>query len=254
MTMHRSRGGILAVVLPCVAGAVVLAGGVAIIHPAVSAGAAGAAAAPAQRKAAPHETAVILRFLELTPERLAAGGVSGLQCDGIFNLGGAYAIQADRMAQFQTAFKNLNQAIDRASKPPKADDRNLPTVAQAQGALEDLKSGAFEFLTNELGPQTKANLAKIRTNAHWAIAPEYLLSDRSDREWLALRGALAAKRHADRTGDAMPEAATAVLAAADADQTVVRAKQDLGTALLAVRASWTSHERPSADAVPGGPP
>jgi hypothetical protein len=250
MTLHRSRGGVLAIVVPCIAGAAAIATGVALIRPAVNENT-GVAAAPSVRKAAPHETAVILRFLDLSPERLAAAGVSGLQCDEMFNLGTAYSIQADRMAQFSLAYKNLNQAIDRESKPPKEADRNLPTVAQCQVALEDLKTAALGFLTNELSSETKAKLTKIRSNAHWAIAPEYLLSDRTDQQWLALRGALAAKRFSDRTGNPMPESASQVLATADADQAVVASKAALVTGLQSVKDSWKSHETAHVD---GGNP
>lgn len=238
MSVHATRGGVLAGVVAVLAGASVLATGVLVMRPSIP-------SAPAIRPAEPQEIGAILHLLDLNPERLAAAGVSSLQCDGLFDAGNAYCIQADRTHEFAVAFKTLNQAQARAAKPPAAGDQQLPTVAQARTNLDNIKGAAFSFLTTGLPPQTVSKLASIRANAHWGIDAAYLVVDRTDEQWLALRGALAAKRYSDRTGQAMPEAPAQVLSQADGDPAVAQAKADLLAGLAGVRQAWMSNERPA---------
>ncbi|HMN42744.1 MAG TPA: hypothetical protein PKE29_18030 [Phycisphaerales bacterium] len=238
MSVHATRGGVLAGVVAAMAGASVLATGVLVLRPSMP-------SAPAIRPAEPQEIGAILHLLDLTPERLAAAGVSALQCDGLFDAGNAYCIQADRTHEFAVAFKALNQAQARAAKPPVAGDQQLPTVAQAGTNLDNIKRAAFTFLTTGLPPQTVSKLSRIRANAHWSIDAPYLVVDRTDQQWLALRGALAAKRYSVRSGQHMPAAAAQVLAQADGDPAVALAKADLLGGLAGVRQAWMSHERPA---------
>jgi hypothetical protein len=215
-------------------------------NPAGSAGA-GAGSSTVRRRAQPQEIGAVLILSGIDAEGLAAAGVSSLACDAMFEAGSTYCLQADRLGQFQLAHRNLNLAQAAAARPPRDGDINggdpLPTVEQAQGALDDLRNSAFSFLTSGLDAEQIAKLTKIRANKHWGLSAPYLTVDRTDREWLALRGALSQQRLCQRTGEELPQAAAAVIATADADTTVAQAKTDFASGLTAVKQSWDDHSR-----------
>jgi hypothetical protein len=212
-------------------------------------GSASSSGTPAVRPTQPQEIGAVLILSGIDAESLAAAGVSSLGCDGVFDAGSAYCLQADRLGQFQLAHRNLNLAQAVAVKPPTNGGDGggggdaPPTVAQAQGALDDLRNSAFSFLTSGLTTEQIAKLAKIRANKHWGLPAPYLTVDRTDRQWLALRGALSQQRLCQRTGEQLPEAAAAVIATADADTTVSQAKTDFASGLAAVKQSWENHSR-----------
>jgi hypothetical protein len=193
---------------------------------------------------------MLLSMIDLTPEALAAAGVSNLQCDGIFDAASAYCIQSDRIGQFQLANRNLNAAKAWAVRSPRStrDDGEPPTVtvAQAKDALADLKQTTFQFVTSGLNPAQVQLLAKIRANSHWGIPAPYLTVDRTNRQWMALRGALSDKRRAAETGEELSPQTAQVVADAEADPTVATAKASSDSSLNTLKQTWQSRESASA--------
>jgi hypothetical protein len=202
--------------------------------------------APAQ----PQEIGAVVILAGIDAESLAAAGFSGVDCDSVFDAAGAYCLQSDRMADFSLAYKALNEAKARCVKPAVLaqgqsvvqGQRDLLTVEQAQGAVDDLREGAFSFMTTGLDADKLTKLRKIRTNkATWHISEPYLTVDRTDAHWLSLRGALAAQRYAARKGVELDQTPAAVIAAADGDETVAAAKSDFASNLPSVKQSWSTH-------------
>lgn len=202
-------------------------------------------ATKAVRPAQPQEIGAVLILAGIDPESLAAAGFSGTDCDAIFDNAQVYCLQSDRMTDFSLAHKAVNEAKARAVKPPVQGQGDLPTVAQAQGTLDDLREAAFTFLMTGRNPDKTEVLRKIRANKQtWKISEPYLAIDRTDAQWLALRGALAAQRFAARKGIELAQAPAAVIAEADANQTVALAKIDFASNLAGVKQAWDSHTHP----------
>jgi hypothetical protein len=205
---------------------------------------AGAAASGAKPKkpAQPQEIGAVVILAGIDAGSLAAAGFSGSGCDTVFENADVYCLQSDRITDFALAHKALNEAKARAVKPPVQGQGELPTVAQAQGALNDLRENAFTALTAGLDTDKVAKLRKIRANKQtWHISEPYLTVDGTDEQWLALRGALAAQRFAARKGIELDAGPAAVIAAADADQNVSAAKTDYASNLPSVNQAWSTH-------------
>lgn len=190
----------------------------------------------------------VLRAAGITPEALAAAGVSALEFDALVDFAQGYCLQADRVAQIQLASKNLNLAKARAVTPPSHSGGNGPggepngqppqTVAQAKTVLDSLTSDAFTFTTGSLPAEKRATLAKIRANQHWGLPAPYLVADRTTKQWIALRSALAAKRYADQKHTPLPEQAATVLSEAHADPAITAARSSYDSTLAARKTQW----------------
>lgn len=200
-----------------------------------------------KQHAQPHELATMLALIDLSPEVLAAAGVTISQCDGIFDAAYATCIQADRLTQFQIAHRNLNGAKALAAMPPSRVEPRpgdpLPTVQQAQDALDNLKASTYQFVTTGLDQGQRQLLTTIRNNIEWGIATPYLTVDRTGLEWMRLRGALSDQRRAQEIGETLREAATQIISEADGNGTVAAAKLSYASLLEGLKTTWATRSQ-----------
>lgn len=236
---HKQRGGVLPLVIASIGALAVGTVAAMSYSPAPHT----AAAVAAKRPAEPREIASMLHMIDLNPEALAAAGLTGLDCDGVFDAAATFCIQADRIGQFELAYRNLNAAKAKAVHPiPGGLGNQIPTVAQAQTVLDDLKSATFQFVTTGLAPERIAKLRTIRSNGRLDIPAPYKVVDRTEREWVRLRGALHNKAWSDQNNQPLDDASSQIIATADGDQAVVQAKADLASNRASVQTSWAAHE------------
>jgi hypothetical protein len=199
-----------------------------------------------ERKLRPGEVAVVLHLLSIHPEGLAAAGFTGQACDALFDTGMVYCLQAERLDQLQIAHKNVNMASEKAvhpDAPGATDGQGRPvSLEQAHAALADLESAGFTFVTANLDPGVASKLATIKANQHWGLPSAYLIVNRSDEQWLALRGALCARRYANQHGLQLEPALVQILADAEGDPNVAQALTASAGGLGSVTQSWSNHE------------
>jgi hypothetical protein len=196
------------------------------------------------------EFAGVLLRVGLGAETLAAAGVSSEAVSGL-----VAAVQqgysAETLAAKDAAFITAKQHHDRlrrtvtSGKGSQEDVTSLraaetalaAATSQRESYLDGLRTAALATLTE--GQRTLAN--RIRTNGSWHLPTQYLVKDRSEAQWVALRDLLAAKRiHAEDPSAPFTEAAQSQLAAIDAEQEVATAKVSLDTALASVQTSWNA--------------
>lgn len=210
--------------------------------------AAGTAERPARSgMVPPHEIAATLTLAGISPESLAAAGVSPLECQGLFDAANAYALGADRLAILREAIGELNRAKEQVVRPP-ANIRDIPpdqrvSVAQRQAAVEVLIAQAFDAVTGQLTEGQTARLRSLRANARWSIPTPYLVTERSRAQWLELRSALDARALAERRSAEIDPHSAQVLAAADADAATAAARLDLAANREAIQALWDARFR-----------
>ncbi len=251
------RGGVLA--LTIVGVSLVSLGTVAVMtwNPAGTPGAGsgvgatvGGAAKAGKHLLQPGEVATVFHLVGIDPEVLASAGVTSLQCDDLFTTGSAVCLQTEYLTQLQLAHKNVNLATEKAVHPaaPGATDGqgNQLSVADCKTALSDLETAAFQAFTGSMDNAVKTKLASIRANnaQGWGagVPAPYLTVNRTGEEWMALRGALVARRYSQQHGTQLAGSISELLATVEADTTVAQALSDLSGGLAGVRQSWTTHE------------
>jgi hypothetical protein len=114
-------------------------------------------------------------------------------------------------------------------------------VTLAKASLENLQQAAFQFVTTGLNQTQITTLRRIKANKHWGLPTKYLAADRSNEDWLALRGALAAKHGAAIRGTVFPQRLAQIIATADSNEDVGRAQSAMQSNLTAVTTSWNTH-------------
>lgn len=182
----------------------------------------------------PEAADLLLRRLHITPDALAAAGVTPQQADGLLTAMPTLAPANDRMSLINQATIALSQARERAVRAPRQADAGLPTVVQAQAALDGLLNDAFNAVVASLPVDRAEALRTIRANRERFNMPAYYLAaNRSDAQWLALRTALAAQRIAARDGTPLNPRAQQTISEADGEPAVATAR----TAHLAHAAS-----------------
>lgn len=239
----RRRGGIVAAAMAAIA--IASAGTVAVISFS-SSSTASKSASPGPRPAQPREVAVIFHLLGITPQGLAAAGVTGQGCDELFATGMVYCLQAERLTQLQLAHRDVNLASEKAVRPDSPGAINSQgqqiTLSECKTALSNLESTGFTFVTTGMDAGITSKLATIKANQHWGLPTPYLVVNRTDEEWLELRGALNARRFATEHNLELAPRLVQILAAAEGDPTVARSLSDYGSGLLPVSAAWRAQE------------
>jgi hypothetical protein len=204
------------------------------------------AASKAPRMLRPGEVAVVLHLVGITPEGLAAAGGTAQTCNQLFDTGMVYCLQSERLDQLQLAHRDVNLAGEKAvrpSSPGAVDSQGRPiALAQANISLADQERAGFAFVTTGLDPGIAAKLATIKANAHWGLPAPYLTVERTDEEWLSLRGALVARRFATQHNTPLDPRVAQILAAAEANTTVARALTDSAASLAGIADAWRVHE------------
>lgn len=206
-------------------------GAVAVLAGAMNTSAASTAAA--QDAFRSRDAATLLTRLGLGTSELAAAGLTPAQARQLAGATLAYQFGPDvrnataDLARVQaaatrpapapaaTATATVNQPAAQASPP--AADRD---VAAARDRLRQRLDHAFAFATSQLAPEQRETLATLRANASQPVPVQYRVVNRTSAQWVALRGALVARRDAQARGAAVTQAVATLLAQADSEPAV----------------------------------
>ena len=132
-------------------------------------------------------------------------------------------------------------------KSGKASDAEVTALQAAEVALtaaqaartaalaEIFDAGAAGLAANKTG-----TLAAIQQNRSWGVPIQYMVSARTETQWVALVDAVANKKIAAQLGEAPLAACTALLAQVDTETAVAAAKVSLDANLAAVQAAWNA--------------
>jgi hypothetical protein len=187
-----------------------------------------------------REVMVILHRVNLTPETMAAAGLTAAQATSVMQSMGIHYAAADNNVQIRLTTEAANAPI-----PASATDAERTAAAEsARDAAEQLKvllDQAFTMSTITLEPGQKQKLANMQANKNWGLPLPYLVvapDARTPADWAKLRGALAHVSAAAKQDLTPKAAAVAVVSAADSNPDVVAAKADLTSNLAAIKQAW----------------
>jgi len=105
--------------------------------------------------------------------------------------------------------------------------------ASRDAAFVSARTPVEALLTSE----QRAQLARIRVNKTWELPMEFLLVDRTEVQWVALRDALSNEKIAPRYGEEVAPQHASVLSAARSNPDVALAKTRLESSLASVEAA-----------------
>jgi len=212
---------------------------------------ASAAAEPmCSEAAAPSaELAPTLLRIGLAPEALAASGASAASTTGAAaDLDAWLAEHPGEIAAADESWATANQSAETIKRKVKSGQATPAEVASLPGldatrdaaaaARDGLLSAAFDAATASLAAAQKSALATIHANATWSLAMHFLVVDRSQEDWVALRNALDEKRIAQKYGESLSPGSLAVISSALGSSAVATAKVDVDTNLAAIEAAW----------------
>lgn len=238
MIFINSRGGVVTIVLACLAAGSVFT--LAVLPYSSSS----SPTRSSTRTVPPVEIAGVLTLAGLTPETLAAAGVSVGECEVVFDSANVYCLQADRLRELRLAIRSLNEAKAAAVRPrPGVPNPEEPSISQRQAAVDDLKNSAFQFVTSRFVASQTGKLTNMRDNQEWLLPLPYLTVDRTKPQWLALRAALSAQRlHVEDGRELTPEI-TQLLSDVDANPSVSDARRDLTDRLQSITDAWNTRFR-----------
>jgi hypothetical protein len=186
----------------------------------------------------------------LAPENLAAAGVSSALADDVViavetwlgqnastlsnSDARCFAAVTDRDALVRKVRSGLASGQEVADCPAACSEHDA-AIAERTQILDTIRAAGCDVVTVEI----ENRLARLRVNAAaWNIPPEYLVTDRTQEEWVALRAALANERISAKYGEDPDPADQVLLATVRAEQEVATAKVNLDTNLAAVKAAW----------------
>jgi hypothetical protein len=210
--------------------------------------------APASRTAVfplPTDFQSKLIMASLDPRSLAAAGVA--QQSVLSTLQAA----ADRMNAAPSALEISEtsgaaarvaaDALARKIQSGKASQEEIASYPAAKTAFESavaarqsVLDGYFSDAIASLSVNQRVALANIRENKSWELPVEYLVVNRSEADWIALRDALANERIAVDLPETLSESAQALLTTVRADQTVAAARTNIQSALPAITSAWNT--------------
>lgn len=187
----------------------------------------------------------------LDPEALCAVGVSA-QGMGAFvsEFRDDYMLHATELTQAETRIAEAQVASDALRRRIQSGKGSQEDVTAYQAALAQLAAGKTARTAAlaacragaeaTLSQAQRDQLERIRSNRHWELPLEFLLVDRTEAQWVALRDALANEKIAPRYGqETAPEHAT-VLASARGNADVSTARSRLQSSLSATKSAFQS--------------
>lgn len=197
----------------------------------------------------------------INPSRLAAAGVNGTQAASVIVATRQFLVDhGDELAAAESALAAASSERDRLLTRVQQGQVQVPEGTTYQtaranllAACEAAKASAvaaqssFDATVDSLCGAALASLSDsqrgvistLRRNSHWNLALQYLATDRSDAEWVALRSALANQRTSQRSGQSLDSGSQARLADADAVAATVTAHQNLDANLASVRLAFS---------------
>jgi hypothetical protein len=200
------------------------------------------------------ELDVALRRVHLGPQELAAIGLSAQQTTALVGRarsGLSGSIVAFRAADDAAA--NARKELDRLERLVRSGlgtENDVSALTTAQSTLasttatrqQQLDAVLAAGVGDALSPDQMATLATVRTNSVWDIPLEYRCRSGQvlERDWVALRDALADQRIAARQGGSPSQGSQSVLDAWGQDTAVSGAHTNLANGLETVTAAYNS--------------
>jgi len=195
------------------------------------------------------EGAMLLAGLDaraLTAVGLAAQSAAGF----VDEFRDEYATQASALDQAESRMAAARVSSDALRRKIQSGKGSPEDVTAYQAALAELTSAtalkeaalaACRAPAEALLSQAqREQLARVRANEHWQLPTEFLLVDRTESQWVALRDALANEKIAPRYGEETAPQHASVLGAARAHADVALAKTRLDSNLASFKTALTA--------------
>jgi len=197
----------------------------------------------------PARLALALQSAGVGPEALASAGCSASHAttaitqlrEEIVTLDSQ--LETSRLALQQASNERAQLASIVRSGTSTSQQRAALVAAKAaeQAAGADLASAiaaVFDSATDGMPGNLVQGLDRIRSNTAHELPAWHLTTVREDRDWLAIRRAVASERIHQRLGEPVPPEVQAILLAASADPNVAAAKVSFETNGPDVAAAW----------------
>lgn len=192
----------------------------------------------------PKDVTQLVIISGLTPDVMAAAGLTSASCEEVFTKALADSFGVDRQGAYEAACRNHAKACSNATLSPErrvknTDGKTPIDPGQAQNAVSTIRSEAFAALTAGLPTDRVAMAAKIIENRRkWDLPIKYLVVDRTEDEWVALRGALCTVSAAQNLGVPISQPAQDIVDAANRHPAVQEAERNLASGLQLVEQAW----------------
>lgn len=195
------------------------------------------------------ELVSVLGRVGLTPERLAAAGVSANQTGALVatvRTGLSAAMPMLRTAETtQTSAGTTADQLRRKIQSGRATPEDMTAFEAARtqhhaaaAQVRQVLDGTLQALVESLTPAQRATLAVMRANVSREVPTQYLAANRSEAEWTILRDTLASESIAQRSGQTPDPEAHQIVLTANANPAVAAATASLSANLEAVTAAW----------------
>lgn len=224
-----------------------------------AASAAGAGTASASRGAdpstlpyvVPNDFAVMMIRAGLDADALAAVGVNAngvlsvLQpaADAINNAPSALSTADSAFAAARVETDRLQRLIQSGrgtQEDVSAYQTQSAALATATSQRATVLDGYFTAATAGLSSEQRTLLSNLRSNRAWNLPLEFMVVNREQAEWVALRDALANERISAKLGESPDQTAQASLTTWRAVSAVSTAKSNLDSNRATVRAAWNT--------------
>jgi hypothetical protein len=185
----------------------------------------------------------------LVAEALAAAGVSAQETSALVDAfeesmvaqPGALSQKDESCAAARVAKEDLERKVASGlatQEQVAALTTAKSTLTSAIAARDQLLNAWFTDATEQLSAGKLATLNMLRTNAAHDLPIEFLVKERGEAEWLAIRKALNNERICAKYGNDPDPAKQAALATWKADAPVAAAKSACVTGLASVQDAW----------------
>ena len=189
------------------------------------------------------------RRLSLDAEALCAAGVTVLQVEEV--VGDLNASPAAINAELAAADATYSQAQQYANglqtlvRSGQAAPQQVSDLADAKAALEtaaQARDGVLDTLfdagLSSLSQPVQNRLATIRANRRWKLPMEFLVTNRTQADWVALRDNLSQERITTELEEPLEAVVAQALATARANSEVAAAKTRLDSDYSAIQLAW----------------
>lgn len=187
----------------------------------------------------------------LDGEAMAAAGLTTAQVDlAVEGVDDYLVANPDELSDADADYASARAEADRLRRLVRAGTASAQDVTDLATAESELataitdRDAALDALCqaglDEL-PTAEADLLEtICLNRSWGLPTEFLVKDRTEAQWVALREALADERISDEYGESPASASSTLLSTERADADVAAAKTDLDTNLTSIQSAWDS--------------
>lgn len=195
------------------------------------------------------DIAIAMRRCDLTPETLAAAGITANEVAGIIEDVGDELVTA--LAPLETAdddyataklesdrLRRLIQSGQGAEDDVAAYQTALASLQAAKSTRQTILEEIFEAAVDSLSSSEQDTLTSMCANATWKLPAEFLVTDHIEAQWVDLRECLDHERISADLGEDPDPQLIAALNQFRADPQVIAAKFALDANLVGVTSAW----------------